>query len=1518
MWSGGFNKNSGPGTTNNNNIIPKQQSQPRPLFGYRPPPASQSPSQWFNGASSKPEGHQSPAVPPNFPSTNPGAAFPATTQAQDLKRTRSPPRVLTSYKDALQNSGTAAAGSGPVPQMTNPPPSMFQKTHAVQGFGPPSETKRSYVSPPRLRTKPNSHADSKSQVWVSSYADLDKPEEPATNPSDIPGLKRSRSPFPASNDQGWRGNTSAVHDDTESHRARQISDSPPRIYKANHPVQGFGPSSETKRPSVSPPRLRARPNSDADSKSQVWVSPYADLDKPEAPAPNPSDIPVLKRSRSPFSAPNDPGLRGNTNILQDDTDRELQAKAKRLARFRNELSQPEPSDTVNKNQKPQQVDQLGLDKRKASDMTVHNSNLQMDGDDQDSSTVIIGYCPDMCPEQERAERERKGDLDQYERLDGDRNQTTESLAVKKYTRTAEREASLIRPMEILQKTMDYLLNLLDQPYDDRLLGLYNFLWDRMRAIRMDLRMQHLFNLGAITMLEQMIRLHIIAMHELCQYTKGEGFSEGFDAHLNIEQMNKTSVELFQLYDDHRKKGIEVPTEREFRGYYALLKLDKHPGYKVEPSELSLDLAKMTPGIRQATEVLFARSVARACRTGNYIAFFRLVRKASYLQACLMHAHFGKLRTQALASLHSGLQNNQGIPVSQVAKWLGMEEENMEDLAEYHGYSIKEFEEPYLVKERLFLNSDSEYPLKCSKLVHLKRSPTIAEDVLSSSLITSLPSTPLERRTSLPSTPFKRKTSLPRMEVFRSDVVPLQEKSTMVLKEDQTFAKAIDSNMADYEGVLPVQNKMLMQPMFNTPTVNRWDEDHMEDGSPSARDTFKRNNSFKSPVVVTPSVAEPRYDVQFRNSLEKNRHSNVPAIQIPTPTATPIPQVIPTKVSEETLPDVQMDSPPKDPIVHHVYHEDTEPEDLETMIQEVPDETDTSIDEEVAEAKLKLILRLWRRHAFRKKDLRERRQLAADAALSLLSLGPPMRHYKELLQAPGECSIDSTICERYRKQEQLWSTLNVSKVVAETLGQRYRYPKCVCWKLLFCSLETGTKVSKLDPASWLRYKLMPENLGNNDDLVTSLADLSIWKKWEYGKCGDLTCYLSVVKSIQFNNLLKETVLGSSAIMFLASECISWEDQKIRLDSLVSSIPYGSCLPLLILVDSSESRSDPSVIVKRLGLNEIDKSTVSCFAVIPFDGFSGDESLRTGLEWLAKESPAQPIVHCVKTRELVLTHLKISIGDRKTSPEECISAINEALDESIKEIGEAAKSNPVCWPCPEISLLNERDCRILEPYLPNVGWSSATRIESLAQALRNCKLPTIPNDIYWCRGVDINEQRLELEHFLVSYLSPLMGMHVAQREASTLVQTCVGLELHGSTYHLVPKWHLIFRRVFNWQLMSLTNSAFSVAYILEKHHNAFLSASENFEDESYNLTSPTLDEMIEVSCCRPGLESDYKEYEATVCDPPEVEMVVSGDDSVEEETNYTENEGKENERSLSRLLEQCNIVQDIIDKKLSVYF
>ncbi|KAL5984519.1 SAC3 protein B [Asimina triloba] len=347
------------------------------------------------------------------------------------------------------------------------------------------------------------------------------------------------------------------------------------------------------------------------------VPPHDARDTGPMPPSKSNVVQVPKRTRSPPLPSSNEVVSRNSHSIQDDTEREAQAKAKRLARFNIELSNPVLGTRDITKQKPSGAKNDSKNdirkfivKHPIQEADLSNSGPLFDDEGAESSSVVVGLCPDMCPESERAERERKGDLDKYERVDGDRNQTSLGLAVKKYNRMAEREADLIRPLPVLQKTVDYLLSLLDQPYDDNFLGMYNFLWDRMRAIRMDLRMQHIFNQDAITMLEQMIRLHIIAMHELCEYTKGEGFAEGFDAHLNIEQMNKASVELFQLYDDHRKKGSSIPTEKEFRGYYALLKLDKHPGYKVERAELSLDLAKMTPEIRSAPEILFAREVAR--------------------------------------------------------------------------------------------------------------------------------------------------------------------------------------------------------------------------------------------------------------------------------------------------------------------------------------------------------------------------------------------------------------------------------------------------------------------------------------------------------------------------------------------------------------------------------------------------------------------------------------------------------------------------------------------------------------------------------------------------------------------------------------------------------------------------------------------------------------------------------------------------------------------------------------------
>ncbi|KAK4783693.1 hypothetical protein SAY86_008067 [Trapa natans] len=754
---------------------------------------------------------------------------------------------------------------------------------------------------------------------------------------------------------------------------------------------------------IAPKRVRPSSplSSDHEYQSQKNGSPSFLSTTAEAPATKPISSSISKRTRSSSSLSTGQELQQYPQSAQDEIEREMQAKAKRLARFKLELI-----DTQNDSGFPDAklssaryglsvVRGTNIPGTASAEVTVDYPSCDLSEiyDASEPSNIIIGLCPDMCPESERAERERKGDLDQYERVDGDRNHTSEFLAVKKYNRTAEREANLIRPMPVLQMTTDYLLNLLDQPYDDQFLGLYNFLWDRMRAVRMDLRMQHIFNLESMKMLEQMIRLHIIAMHELCEYEKGEGFSEGFDAHLNIEQMNKTSAELFQLYDDYRRKGIDVPTEREFRGYYALLKLDRHPGYKVEPAELSLDLAKMTPEIRQTSEIRFARDVARACRAGNFISFFRLAREASYLQACLMHAHFAKLRSQALASLHSGLQNNQGLPVSVVAGWLAMEGEDAYDVLHYHGFDIKDFEEPYMVKEGPFLNRDKDYQTKCSDLVHIKKSSRIMDDVISHKSV----SLPFKEEAEVQ---FIRNSSLHSERVRKGSQKEEDEaldgsEATQLLKQSKQEHLLFKSTPIGREkeiGCTRVSpgNSSWNYPMAPTspkfPTAN-------------PAQTFDSNDNSRYSLNFPTSPNSPK-DPSF-DRAEKSGSVTWSSPDISIPSAIEVtPSVVPAVVAKDMLPCL-FNSPFGNSLtrVEGISHlENEEPQayqesdaDLEVYQHDVLEEdVFDNEDKVVAEAKMKLTLRAWKRHASKRRERRERQKLMAADALNSLFLGIPIR------------------------------------------------------------------------------------------------------------------------------------------------------------------------------------------------------------------------------------------------------------------------------------------------------------------------------------------------------------------------------------------------------------------------------------------------------------------------------------------------------------------------------------------------
>ncbi|THG13337.1 hypothetical protein TEA_026135 [Camellia sinensis var. sinensis] len=941
-------------------------------------------------------------------------------------------------------------------------------------------------------------------------------------------------------------------------------------------------------------------------------------------------------------------------------------------------------------------------------------------------------------------------------------------------------------------------------------------------------------------------------------------------------MNKTSVELFQLYDDHRKKGMQVPTEKEFRGYYALLKLDKHPGYK------------MTPEIRQTPEILFARDVARACRTGNFIAFFRLARKASYLQACLMHAHFAK-------------------------------EDNIENLLEYHGFVIKEFEEPYMVKEGLFLNSDNDYPVKCSKLVHMKKSRRTVEDVSSPHTIVSLPAEE-EREVQL-------------VKVYEKESKPVQFNGT------ESHAQVIDEEMDDYEAVPSPKDGTQVKPMVKPLVIGQQSEDvfRIDTISPLARDFSLAHNSPKSQQARVGSTGKPNFDPVFQNSLERKTHSDTKAVPL---------EIMSERVGQEKIASFEFDSAMENYVPQKVFIEDLEDEE-HTDYQDVEtEEVEPSYhDEDAAEAKLKLIFRLWKRRSSKKRELREQRQLSAMAALNSLSMGPPIRQNIDQPSTSGVFNINRVMHERYERHERSWSRLNVSDVIAATLNERNPAAKCFCWKIILCSqtdnpdgdrLQQLSQVAHFTAGSWLHSKLIPTSKGD-DDVIISSPGLSIWKKWVPSQSGgDTTCCLSIVRDAKLDDT-NEILLGANAVLFLVSGSISLEIQKFRLHNLLMSLPSGSQLPLLIVIDSYEENSDSSsIMAERLGLHDIDNS-----------------------RWLACQSPLQPIVSCVNMRELTLTHLNSSLkvldemSDYEVGPDHCISAFNEASHQTVGKVAAAADANPASWPCSEIALLEKtsKEYEAVKLYLPDIGWSSSARIELLICALRDCRLPSFHDDISWLYrgsnlGEDIEKQKQKLEDCLIRYLtqlSKMMGLSLATNEARVMLQKGARLELHNSTYYIILKWVMIFQRVFNWRLMSLSNGAFSSAYILEQLDTDIsktgldMPGIQGMVSSSYYLTHPSLDEMVEVSYG--SFASSMGHTEDKAFQPPSA-MVSNG--SIVQATNAAQNgnlsetnndnyiEHGSTETSsrlvvatreadkLSKLLEQCNMLQDRIDNKLSIYF
>lgn len=282
--------------------------------------------------------------------------------------------------------------------------------------------------------------------------------------------------------------------------------------------------------------------------------------------------------------------------------------------------------------------------------------------DLDMSKVFVGTCPDMCPEKERYMRETRKQLSIYEVIPST-EMVDHRAAVKEYSRSsADQEEPLpheLRPLPVLCMTMDYLVTQVMDQHNDNYRDWYDFVWNRTRGIRKDITQQRLCCPLTVSLIEKCTRFHVHCAHHLC-----EEHMSSFDAKINNENMTKCLQSLKEMYEDLAMRQVFCPQESEFRQYNVLLKLNE--------GDILREVQQFRDEVRKSPEVKFAVQAFAAVNSNNFVRFFKLVKRASYLASCLLHRYFNQVRAKALKSLniaHTVGPRSTAFPVEEIARML---------------------------------------------------------------------------------------------------------------------------------------------------------------------------------------------------------------------------------------------------------------------------------------------------------------------------------------------------------------------------------------------------------------------------------------------------------------------------------------------------------------------------------------------------------------------------------------------------------------------------------------------------------------------------------------------------------------------------------------------------------------------------------------------------------------------------------------------------------------------------------
>ncbi|XP_027711796.1 SAC3 domain-containing protein 1 [Vombatus ursinus] len=271
----------------------------------------------------------------------------------------------------------------------------------------------------------------------------------------------------------------------------------------------------------------------------------------------------------------------------------------------------------------------------------------------------LGTCPDLCPEAERAARERQRRLHRLE--------AAPARAVKEYARPAAGKArpppSQLRPPRVLLATVRYLAAEVAGRADVPPPDVAVFVWDRLRAVRLDLLLQPSAPpRDAAAVLEAALACQLCVPGPPGGHP-GEGSGAGLDPQLLHTQMQEAFGSLRRCYAD----SPEVhPRQGFFQSLFLL--------YNLGSVEALHQVLLLPPGLRSCPALRRALAVDAAFREDNAVRLFRLLGALPYLPSRAAQRHVGSARRRALAALARALGTSRGqaYPLRRLARLLAMD------------------------------------------------------------------------------------------------------------------------------------------------------------------------------------------------------------------------------------------------------------------------------------------------------------------------------------------------------------------------------------------------------------------------------------------------------------------------------------------------------------------------------------------------------------------------------------------------------------------------------------------------------------------------------------------------------------------------------------------------------------------------------------------------------------------------------------------------------------------------------